>query len=248
MSEQKELLFARTLEQVKKKAKEQNNCISKEQVREAFEELDFSEEQLQMVFDYLKKHKIGIEKPVDPDDYLTESEMDYLEEYRKELALLEKVSEGEKEAVILSAMAGELQARERLIQIFLPQVMEIARLYSGQGVYLEDLIGEGNVALTVGVTGLGAFEHAREAEGALMRMVMDAMEDCVAENMQESDKDKKVAAKVNKVAEKARELANELHRKVTAEELAGESGMSLKSIQDAMRMSGFAIEDLEKES
>lgn len=248
MSEQKELLFARTLEQVKKKAKEQNNCISKEQVREAFEELGFSEEQLQMVFDYLKKHKIGIEKPVDPDDYLTESEMDYLEEYRKELALLEKVSEGEKEAVILSAMAGELQARERLIQIFLPQVMEIARLYSGQGVYLEDLIGEGNVALTVGVTGLGAFEHAREAEGALMRMVMDAMEDCVAENMQESDKDKKVAAKVNKVAEKARELANELHRKVTAEELAGESGMSLKSIQDAMRMSGFAIEDLEKES
>lgn len=248
MSEQKELLFARTLEQVKKKAKEQNNCISKEQVREAFEELDFSEEQLQMVFDYLKKHKIGIEKPVDLDDYLTESEMDYLEEYRKELALLEKVSEGEKEAIILSAMAGEMQAQNRLIQIFLPQVMEIARLYSGQGVYLEDLIGEGNVALTVGVTGLGAFEHAREAEGALMRMVMDAMEDCVAENMQESDKDKKVAAKVNKVAEKAKELANELHRKVTAEELAGESGMSLKSIQDAMRMSGFAIEDLEKES
>lgn len=248
MSEQKELLFARTLEQVKKKAKEQNNCIAKEQVREAFEELDFSEEQLQMVFDYLKKHKIGIEKPVDPDDYLTESEMDYLEEYRKELALLEKVSEGEKEAIILSAMAGEMQAQNRLIQIFLPQVMEIARLYSGQGVYLEDLIGEGNVALTVGVTGLGAFEHAREAEGALMRMVMDAMEDCVVENMQESDKDKKVAAKVNKVAEKAKELADELHRKVTAEELAGESGMSLKSIQDAMRMSGFAIEDLEKES
>lgn len=248
MSEQKELLFARTLEQVKRKAKEQNNCISKEQVREAFEELDFSEEQLQMVFEYLKKHKIGIEKPVDPDDYLTANEMDYLEEYRKELALLEKVSEGEKEAIILSAMAGEVQAQNRLIQIFLPQVMEIARLYTGQGVYLEDLIGEGNVALTVGVTSLGAFEHAGEAEGALISMVMDAMEDCVAENMQESDKDKKVAAKVNKVAEKAKELADELHRKVTAEELASESGMSLKSIQDAMRMSGFAIEDLEKES
>ena len=248
MSEQKEILFARTLEQVKQKAKEQNNCILKEQVKEAFEELDFSEEQLQMVFDYLKKHKIGIEKPVDLDDYLTESEMDYLEEYRKELALLEKVGDGEKEAIILSAMAGDAQAQNRLIQIFLPQVMETARLYTGQGVYLEDLIGEGNVALTVGVTSLGAFEHAREAEGALMRMVMDAMEDCIVENMQESDKDKKVVEKVNKVAEKAKELANELHRKVTAEELASESGMSLKSIKDAMRMSGFAIEDLERGS
>ena len=248
MSEQKEILFARTLEQVKQKAKEQNNCILKEQVKEAFEELDFSEEQLQMVFDYLKKHKLGIEKPVDLDDYLTESEMDYLEEYRKELALLEKVGDGEKEAIILSAMAGDAQAQNRLIQIFLPQVMETARLYTGQGVYLEDLIGEGNVALTVGVTSLGAFEHAREAEGALMRMVMDAMEDCIVENMQESDKDKKVVEKVNKVAEKAKELANELHRKVTAEELASESGMSLKSIKDAMRMSGFAIEDLERGS
>lgn len=248
MSEQKEILFARTLEQVKQRAKEQNNCISKEQVKEAFEELDFSDEQLQMVFDYLKKHKIGIDEPVDLDDYLTESEMDYLEEYRKELALLEKVGDGEKEAIILSAMAGDAQAQNRLIQIFLPQVMETARLYTGQGVYLEDLIGEGNVALTVGVTGLGAFEHAGEAEGALMRMVMDAMEDCIVENMQESDKDKKVAEKVNKVAKKAKELANELHRKVTAEELASESGMSLKSIKDAMRMSGFAIEDLERES
>lgn len=247
MSEQKELLFARTLEQVKRKAKEQNNCISREQIREAFQALDFSEQQLQMVIEYLEKHKIGIDEPVDLDDYLTEGEMDYLEEYRRELALLERVSDGEREAITLSAMAGDVQAQKRLIQIFLPEVMETARLYTGQGVYLEDLIGEGNVALAAGVAGLGAFEHAVEAEGALMRMVMDAMEDCIAENMQESDKDKKLADKVNKVAGKAKELANELHRKVTAAELAQESGMSLTYIEDAMRMSGFAIEDLEKE-
>lgn len=111
MSEGKEIRFARILEQVRKKAKEQNNCISEQQVREAFEELSFSDEQLLMVFDYLKKHKIGIDEPVDLDDYLTESEMDYLEEYRKELALLEKVSDGEREALILSAMAGRPRRR-----------------------------------------------------------------------------------------------------------------------------------------
>ena len=47
------------------------------------------------------------------------------------------------------------------------------------------------------------------------------------------------------MAEKAKELAKELRRKVTVEELAAESGMSEKAIRDAMRMSGFAIEDLE---
>ena len=57
--------------------------------------------------------------------------------------------------------------------------------------------------------------------------------------------DQKVADKVNLVADKARELAEELHRKVTPEELAQESGMSLKTIRDAWRMSGYKIEDID---
>jgi len=246
VAKQQEMEFARILEQVRKQAKEQNNCISRQQVKEAFSQLFLEDEQLEMVFDYLKKHKIGIDEPVNLDDYLTESEMDYMEEYRKELALLEEVTSGEREAVILSAMAGEAAAQERLIRIYLPRVLEVARLYAGQGVLLEDLIGEGNVALAMGVTMLGALEHAGEAEGALIRMIMDAMEVSIEENLQEADKDKKVADKVNKVADKARELAGELHRKVTIEELAEETGMSEKAIEDAMRMSGFAIEDLER--
>lgn len=46
------------------------------------------------------------------------------------------------------------------------------------------------------------------------------------------------------MADRARELAEELRRKVTPEELARETGISLRSIQDAMRMSGFQIEDI----
>ena len=70
----KEVLFAQTLEQVRKTAKEQGNCISEEQVKDAFAELDLSGEQLQMVFDYLLKHKIGIGQPMDPDEFLTDEE------------------------------------------------------------------------------------------------------------------------------------------------------------------------------
>lgn len=246
MSVSQEILFAQTLEKVKKMAKEQGNCITEEQVREAFLELSFSEEQVQMVFDYLKAHKVGIGEPMNPDDYLSVEEIDYLETYKKELALLEQLSDGEKEAVTLSAMAGEAEAQRRLIQAYLPQVVEIARLYAGQGVFMEDLVGEGNVALSVGVTMLGCLEHAKEAEGMLIKMVMDAMEEFISENIQESDKDKKLAERVNKVADKARELVEEFQRKVTVEELAGETGMSEKYIQDTMRISGFAIEDLEK--
>ncbi len=248
MGASQEVLFAKTLEQVRKQAKEQGNCIEREQVEQAFASLSLSKEQLDLVFDYLEKHKIGIGEPVDPDEYLSEEEVNYLEEYKKELALLEKVSEGEKEAITLSAMAGEAQAQKKLINIYLPQVVEIAKLYSGQGVFLEDLIGEGNVALTIGVTMLGCLEHAKEAEGMLGKMIMDAMEDYINENMAEEDKDKKVLSKVKKVARKAKELSEELRRKVTVEELSAETGMSENAIREAMQLSGYTIEEIENPS
>lgn len=170
---------------------------------------------------------------------------DYLEEYEKELKQLEELSEGEREALTLSAMAGEPDAQRRLIQCYLFRVVEISRLYAGQGVRLEDLIGEGNLALSVGVTMLGCLKHAGEAEGMLIKMVMDAMEESIAENLRETDKEKKALERVNRVAKKAKELAEELQRKVTVTELAENTGLSVKAIEDAMRMSGFAIEELE---
>ena len=241
-----ELLFAQTLEQVRKTAKEQGNCISKEQVEEAFAALNLNEEKLNMVFDYLKQHKIGIDEPVNLDDYLSEEEVDYLEGYLKQMEELPKTTSGEQEAITLSAMAGDTAAQNRLTQIFLPNVVEIAKLYTGQGVLLEDLIGEGNVALAMGVTMLGALENASEAQGMLGKMIMDAMEEYIAENTDEIEKDRKIADKVNKVADKANELAEDLHRKVTVEELMNETGMSRKVIMDAMRISADKIEAIQK--
>ncbi|MDE6751026.1 MAG: hypothetical protein K2K21_18465 [Lachnospiraceae bacterium] len=241
-----EILFAQTLEQVRKTAKEQGNCISKEQVEKAFAALNLDEEKLNMVLDYLKQHKIGIGEPVNLDDYLSEEEVDYLEGYLKQMEELPEIASGEQEAITLSAMAGDTTAQNRLTQIFLPNVVEIAKLYTGQGVLLEDLIGEGNVALAMGVTMLGALENASEAQGMLGKMIMDAMEEYIAENADEVEKDRKIADKVNKVADKANELAEDLHRKVTVEELMNETGMSRKTIVDAMRISADKIEAIQK--
>ena len=240
-----EIIFARALEDVKKLAKEQNHCVTKEQIMEAFSELALSEEQYTMICQYLKQHKIGVGEQVDLDDYLEQEEKDYLETYLEELKALPTLSEGEKEAVTLSAMAGDVQAQQKLTEVFLPDVVEIAKLYAGQGVFLEDLIGEGNVAVAAGVTMLGALEHAAEAQGLIGKLIMDAMEEFISENAEESKKDKKIADKVNKVADAATQLATELRRKVTVEELMEESGMSRKSIEDAIRMSADKIEDLD---
>ncbi len=240
----KEILFAKTLEQVRKKAKEQGNCILKEQVEEMFAPLAFGEEQMNMVYDYLHQRRIGVGEPVDLDAYLEPEDLDYLSAYLEALQELPEVSGGEQEAITLSAMAGDVDARNRLIQLYLPEVAEIAKLYAGQGVFLEDLIGEGNVAVAAGVTMLGALEHASEAQGMLGKMIMDAMEEYIAQNAEEVRKDQKILDKVNKVAKAADELYEELHRKVTVEEVMQESGLSRRAIEDAIRMSGDRIDSL----
>lgn len=250
MAKESEILFAKTLEKVKRQAREQGNTISEEQVRCAFEQLSLKDEQIQMVFDYLKQHKINVGQEnsgeeVFAEEELSEEEQDYLEQYKKELEQIPVSDDGQREAMLLSAMAGERQAQQDLIHAYLMRIVEISRLYAGQGVGLEDLIGAGNVALTSGVCMLGAMEHAAEAEGMLIKMVMDAMEECIRENLHQEEKDRVLVGHVNRVAEKARELAADLRRKVTVKELAEETGMTEEEIEDAMRMSGFAIEDLE---
>ena len=180
------------------------------------------------------------------EETLQKEERDYLATYLETLQELPEVTAGEREAVILSAMAGDQDAVKRLTEIMLPEVPQIAKLYTGQGVGLEDLIGEGNVALSMGVTMLGALEHAAEAEGMLGKMIMDAMEACIQTDAEEARADRKIADKVNRVADAANALSEELRRKVTVEELAQESGLSKKAIEDAVRISGDKIESIAK--
>ena len=241
----KELQFAKALQKVKELAKLSGNTISKEEIDEQFSDLAMDEEQMKLVYEYLEKANIGIDKEVDTDALLTSEDTNYLQFYLEELKELEGATEGEKEAITLSAMAGDENAQNRLIQILLPEVIDFAKLYAGQGVLLEDLIGEGNVALTIGVTMLGCFENAAEAQGAIGKMIMDAMEELIVSCVAEEEVDQKIVERVNKVLEKAKELAEALGRKVTKEELAEETGMDMDDILEAIRFTAGQIEYLE---
>lgn len=242
----REAEFAIILEEVKRKARAGQNFITGAEIEEAFASLSLAPEQMEMVYAYLRENKIGIDEPADEDIGLEVEERNYLDAYLDSLKALPKVSEGEREAITLSAMAGDRDAAVRLTELMLPEVPQIAKLYAGQGVGLEDLIGEGNVALSLGVTMLGALEHAHEAQGMLGKMIMDAMEDCIAEKAAEEKSDQKIAEKVNKVADAANALREELRRAVTVEELMEESGLSRKAIEDAIRVSGDKIESIER--
>ena len=240
-----ELLFAKTLEEIKALALEQDRVLSKEQVEEAFGKIGMKPEELTPIYEYLNQKKIGIGEPVDPDEYLTEEDVDFLSDYVEQIKLLPVLSQGEKEANFLSAMAGDSTGKAKTIEILLGDISDVAKLYTGQGVLLEDLIGEGNVALAMGVEMLGCLEKPDEVPGMLVKMAMDAMEALIQETEEESKIDRKIVDKVNEVSTEAKKLAESLNRKITVEELMEETSFSEKKIREAIRISGNRIEYFE---
>lgn len=242
----KELEFAKTLEEIKKLAKEQQNVVSKEQVREYFAAIGITEEQLEPVYQYLNTKNIGIGEPVAIEERLTSEEKNYLSEYLDSLGKIRPLSESEKRAWLMSAMNGDEEAKEKILNHFLPQVPDLAKLYTGQGVLLEDLIGEGNLALAMGMEMLGCLEDPGEADGLLGKMMMDAMEEYIKENSEAKKRDLALADQVNHVQELAKELAESLHKKITVEELSEETGMEKEKIREAIRLSGNRIEYFEE--
>lgn len=244
----RELLFAKKIEEIRVLAKEQGGILSKAQVEEAFAEIGFKADDLGPVYDYLKAKRIGIDEKVNVDDFLSEDDINYLDMYLESLKELKEYTDGEKKAYYMAAMAGERDAKDKVIEIMLPDVVDLAKLYTGQGMLIEDLIGEGNVALSMAVEMLGALETPDEVEATLASSIMSAMEEAIGIEVEEKKVDDKLVNRVNKVAAQAEELAAALGRKVTVEELVAEGKTTTKEVLDAIRLSGGKIEDIDSSS
>lgn len=242
---EQEALFRSRLQQLVKTARRQGMYLSEGQIRETFLELDGREEKFALIHEYLKGLNISIGQKSDLEQFLSEEDRDFLAQYMEEVDCTQKVSAEEKRAIILSAMEENKDAQRRLMELYLPDVVQIAKLYTGQGAYLEDLIGEGNVALLSVIGMLGCLETPEEAEGFIGKFLMDAMERFLKEEEEAKEIDDKLLERVNEVAEAARGLAGELRRKVTVEELVKETGLDGEEIREAVRASGNQIEDIE---
>lgn len=246
MEMNKENTFLVAVEELKEVAKLQNYILTQDQIDEFANEMELDEGQLKLVYEYLKANKIGINEGVDLNEYLSKEDISYLDIYLEELETLESVTEGIKKAITLSAMANDNSAKGKLIELYLKEVVEIAKLYAGQGADLEDLIGEGNVALIMGVELLGCLERPEEVEGMLGKLIMDAMDIYIDEIGKEKEADQKVLDLVNKVAEASEELAQSIGRKVTVPELIREHDLKAEDILEAIRISGQNMEYIEE--
>lgn len=243
MNEQQE--FAKRINDLVELSADQENVIFEDQLFDIFPEVKEDSAKYDVIKDFLKEKKIGLNEKLAFEDVISEDEKNYLDFYLEDLNSQPKLTPGEREAFIRAAMAGDEAGQMMVLQDYLLNVVEIAKLYAGQGVLLEDLIGEGNVALVTAVTLLGSLEKPSEVEGFLASQVMDAMQDIIAEAMDETGAEEKLLDKVNKVAYEAKEMSESLGRNVTVEELSAESGISKAQILKALKLTANAIDGIE---
>ena len=244
----KELQFSQALEKIKEISKIQENVIDEVQLTEALDGLDLNDAQMQLVYEYLNTQKIGIGTPLDIEDVLLEEDFHYLDFYMQEIANITPLSESEKRAYLMGAMANDQIAADKIIENMLAQVVDIAKLYAGQGALIEDLIGEGNVALTLGVQMIGAAEDPKDAEAMLTKMIMDSMEAYVQEVNDVSLANHNTLNKINELNDASKELAELFHRDVTKAELATEMNIDIDEIDEAIRLTANKLEFIENDN
>ena len=243
MNEQSE--FLKRIEDLTELALDQENVIFKDQLFEIFPEIKDDETRYNIISDYLKEKRIGIDDKIDPDEFLNEDEKNYLKFYLEDLEGLKKYEENELKALKERAIAGDEAAATTVLNDYLINVVDIAKLYAGQGVFVDDLIGEANIALVESLGNLGALEAADEVEGFFSKICMDTMQDIIAARQDELSEDEKLVKKVNKVAKAAHDLSLFLARKVSVDELSKESGISKAMILKALKVTANKIDGIE---
>ena len=173
----------------------------------------------------------------------TEEEEAYLKEYLKDLNAFSKADEGEKEVLFTKMIQGDIAAKERLIGIYLPEVVEIAKQMYKPDIFLGDIIQEGNIGLLLGLEMISDVESAHDT---IIAQIRQSIQMLMEEEEELSSRDKQMIEKVSLLDESIKTLTEELGRKVTIDELAVYMGMTEEEITDILRLTGEESEEEEK--
>lgn len=231
------------------KAKAQGNQISIPEVQEHFKDMELSKDQMDLMFEYLMSQKVAVVGYVKLDSAqkeeieFTEEEKAYLEEYLEDLKAFPEVPVEARKTLYEKAVNDDEIAKQKLMEVYLRDVVEAAKEMYSPDVFLGDLIQEGNLGLVFGVEMLTEAETAHET---IMTQVRQSMQLLLEEQKELQGRDKKMIEKVQMLDEAIKSLTEELGRKISIDELAIHLGMEIEEIEDILKLTGDEPEETEE--
>lgn len=259
MMEMKE--FQQKLVELLVKAENQDKNLKNEEILEIFGMNQLSADQLQSLYEYLRIQGIRIEgmelKKMDISADL-EQEKDEKEEretqlvplesedeeclrdYRAYLEMTVEEKEGERGQLLIAYAGGDADARERLAQLYLPYLLDTAQKMYRKGIYIGDLIQEGNMSL---LTASVEEMPERQADQWMKEQIRKGMEIWLEEQREQKLRDDSMVEKVKKLEAAIRELSDDEDQKFTIEELSACLDMDEEEIRAVLSLTGEGKED-----
>lgn len=241
--------FRKKLEELLEQADAQDKRLTNEQIKEFFAEDGLTEEQMLLVYDFLMSQKIVVSgyykqesqgRKVQADESkFTDEERQYLEEYTEDLKAMKPETEGERAELLKKAAEQDALAKSRLIELYLPQVVEIAKELHEEGIYLGDCVQEGNVSLILALDML----PEEDADTFIRHEIRQGILAMMEEHKELKRRDKKLENQVNNLDETLHKMADEKGRGITMSELAEHMKISEDEILDIIKLAGEEMYD-----
>lgn len=236
--------FLEKLNGLLKLAQEQGSQITIEEVKAYFSEDALTEEQIELVFEYLMAQKVvvkGYMKMTSEENEVeyTEEEKVYLKEYEHDLQAIRSASHEEMQQLFGQVISGEENAKTCLVEVLLKEVVAIAKEMRQPEVFIGDLIQEGNLGLVLGVEMITDVENAHDI---ITYQIKQSIQLLLEEQSELTSRDKKMVEKVQALDEGIQALTEELGRKVTIDELAVYMGLEIEEIEDILKLAGEETE------
>ena len=133
--------------------------------------------------------------------------------------------------------AGDEMAKNRLVEGSLSKVAQYAKKYVGRGVPITDLIQEANMALMLYIMEAKSHNYWEALEAEVDR----ALEMMIEEYQGSNSIKEKIADRANRLLKVSAELADELEREPTLEELAQKLHISEDEVRTVMKHSISAM-------
>lgn len=222
------------------------NITSIDNATESDNEQEYLDEESKKALQELKEREERFEK----------EEASYIKMYLEDLEAISPMVDGEMDMLINSLRKGNRSAKERLLELHLREVVDIAKSYKGKGIFVGDLIQEGNIGLMTALeeicTGANRVptESIPDTLEYIVNRIRESMEFVIHEQQDDKILENRIVEKINFISSCVKDLAEEFGREATLDELVEFTKLEKSEIADIMELAKDALSvsnDVEEE-
>ncbi|HAJ73835.1 MAG TPA: RNA polymerase sigma factor RpoD [Lachnospiraceae bacterium] len=246
-------------------AKGKKNTLEYKEVQDYFQDMQLNKQQLELVISFLEDQSVDVlrmsQNDKDSDDAILlekeegsedEEEIDVdkiditvpesvstddpVRMYLKEIGKVQLLSAEEEVELCQKMEAGDMTARDLLVEANLRLVVSIAKRYVGRGMTFLDLIQEGNIGLMKAVE---KFDYKKGYKFSTYATwwIRQAITRAIADQARTIRIPVHMVETINKTMRISRALLQELGREPTPEEIAKEMDMDVEKVREILKIS-----------